>query len=292
MRENINIKNIKLVAKSEYIRWLATPKMLLLAAVFLPLRDLVVSPLLMASAEMDSPLNMLEPCIATLNSWTGTLLLSLVYLFLLSPFPTTDGNMMFYIARMGRRNWILGEMLFQVSGVLTYGIITSLVTVLQVFQRSFIANGWSLVVTEYDEHFRTEGGAKISGIIPPNLYFQMAPYQAFLLSFALFSLFLLFCGMLFLAGCLYQKRLLFFFVQVVHITVGCGMILLDGTAMWFFPVAHSLLLRHYSSYFRKYVFSPWLSLALFGAVLAATGIIIYRKAGKVNLDITGGGVFS
>ena len=95
MKGKMNLANIFLVAKREYMKWLVNPKMILLAVVFLPMRDVVIIPLLQASAKMQSPINMLEPCISILNNWMGLLLLSLVYIILMSPFPTLDGNMFF-----------------------------------------------------------------------------------------------------------------------------------------------------------------------------------------------------
>ena len=293
MSKRINGKSILLVAKSEYIKWFVNPKMILLVVAFLPMRDMVVTPMLRASAQMGSPVNALEPCIATISNWMGMLLFTLVYLLLMSSFPTADGNMLFYIARMGRRNWILGEMLFQFMSAFTYCIFTTLVTAAQVFEHSFFSNGWSLVVTDFDELYgNAEGGLKMRAILPPNLFFQMSPYKAYLLTFGLFFAFLLLCGMLFLTGCLYQKRLLFFFIQVLHISAGCGLILLYNQGMWFFPVSHSLLIYHYHAYFRQYVFPPWLSLVLFGTVLLVIGIVMYRKAGKVNIDLIGGDLLS
>lgn len=291
MNKKIHGKSILLVARSEYVRWLVNPKIILLAVVFLPMRDLVVTPMLRASGQMASPINGLEPCIAMFNNWVGVLLLALVYMILISSFPTMDGNMLFYIARMGRRNWILGEMLFQCMSVLTYSLIATLGTLVQVVKQSFFSNGWSLVVTDYDELYGgVMEGLRMKGIIQPNLYFQMTPFRAYFFSVGLFSLFLLFCGMLFVVGCLYHKRLLFFFLQVSHISIGCGVMVLLNPVMWLFPVSHSFLCAHYQGYFREYIFSPWLSLELFCTVILVIGILMYRRAQKVSLDQIGGDV--
>lgn len=290
MKKKINFKYVMLVAESEYVKWLFHPKMILLAVIFLPMRDSVILPLLRASDRMGSPINLLEPCIATVNSELGLLLMAFVYMILMSSFPTTDGNMLFYIARMGRRNWILGEMLFQCMSVMTYSVVITIVTMLQVCDKAFLVNGWSLVVTDYDTVYGVEAGARIGQIVQPNLFFQMTPFRAYLVSFGLVSLFLMLCGMLFLVGCLYQKRLLFFFVQVLHISIGCGMMLVSSMGMWLFPVSHSFLACHYRKYFRKYVFSPELSLLLFLMVLLILGILAYRKARKASIDMIGGDV--
>ncbi len=288
--KNIQIKNIALTAGSEYMRWLGNPKILLLAVVVLPMRDVVIMPMLEAAEKMDSPVNLLEPCIAVANSWLGLLLMALIYMIFMSSFPTMDGNMLFYMARMGRKNWMLGEMLFQVLAVVTFNSIIIAVSMGQAAKDTFLANGWSLAVTDYDGLYGAVGGFKMAEIIPPNLYFQMSPVMAFLLSYALLSLFLLLCGFIFLAGCLYQKRLLLFLLQVLHITVGCGLILIRSQGMWLFPVSHSMLACHYRKYFREYMFDPWWSLALFILAVLLLMSIMYRKAGNVSLDMIGGDV--
>lgn len=289
-----DIKCIALVAGREYVRWLVNPKMVVLAAVLLPVRDMAVVPLIRASAEMGSPLGGLESSIAVMNSWMCILLLALTYMFLMSAFPTADGNVLFYVSRMGRGNWIRGQMLFQLMCAVSYSLFVTLTAAAQTFTRSFAANGWSLVVTDYDRLYREEGSIRImvGDLIRPNLYFQMPPVKAYVLTAVLFTLFLMFCGMSFLIGCLYRKRVLFFLLQAVHIVLGCGMVLLRSRGMWFFPLAHAMLSFHYQKYLRRYEFSPWLSLVLFGTALLAAGGVAYRKAKRVSLDMIGGDVQS
>lgn len=291
--KEINGHGIVLVAGSEYVRWLVNPKMAVFAAIFLPVRDLVVSPMLQASEKMGSPLGILESSITSMNSWLGVILFTLTYLLLVSSFPTMNGNVLFYIARMGRKNWILGEILFHMLSAVTYSLFVTLVSVAQTAERSFCANGWSLVVTDYDMIYGQEERIEtMKGLIPPNLYFQMTPVKAYLLSFGLLTLFFVLSGLLFLAGCMYQKRGLFFMLQVLHIVLGCGMVLLGSPGMWGFPLAHALLSLHYQEYFRTYEFSPWLSLALFTGMLAVIGILIYRRVKKIDLDLIGGDVLT
>lgn len=292
-RKKINGRGIVLVAGSEFVRWLVNPKMFVFAVIFLPLRDLVVVPVLQASEKMGSPLGILESSIASMNSWLGVILLTLTYLLLISSFPTVDGNVLFYIARMGRRNWILGEMLFHVMCAVTYSLVITVVTAAQTAGQSFWANGWSLVVTDYDKLFgREEGMVTMGGLIPPNLYFQMTPVKAYLLSACLLTLFFILSGLVFLAGALCGKRVLFFLLQVLHLVPGCVMIMLGSSAMWAFPLAHAMLMFHYQEYMRKYEFSPWLSLLIFGGVLVAAGVLLYRKVRGVSLDQIGGEVSS
>ncbi len=137
----INGRGILLVAGSEYVRWVVNPKMFVFAAIFLPLRDMVVLPMLQASERMGSPLGILEYGIATMNSLLRVVLPTLTYLLLISSFPTLDGNVLFYITRMGRRNWILREMLFHVISAVTYSLLITVVSAAQTAVQSFWANG-------------------------------------------------------------------------------------------------------------------------------------------------------
>ncbi len=286
----LRLGNVLLAARSEYIKWLVSPRLILFAVVFLPLHDTLVSPLLRASERMGSPLNALEPCIVAVNSWMGLLLLGIVYIIMMSPFPTVDGNMRFYIFRMGKRDWILGEMLFQVLAAVTYSLATAAVMAAQALGRSFLANGWSLVVTDFDEQYGVEWGSRIEEILPPNLFFQIPPFRAFLFSYGLFTLFLLLCGMAFVVGCLYQKRLLLFVLQPLHIAVGCILAVVSGTGMWLFPVTHAFLASHYRRYYREYAFPPGLSVILLLAAWLLLAFAMYRKAHRVGLDMIGGEV--
>lgn len=287
-----NLRNIFLVARGEYVRWLMNPRMIMVLVLVILIREQIIVPMMQAAAEMEQPLNGVEPCIAAANSGLILLLLPLVYLVLTSSFPTVDGNILFYIKRMGRGNWIAGEMLFQVFAALTYCVVFIIVTMAQTIRVSYFANGWSIPVTDYDKVLAEAASVRMDLIVPPNLYFQMPPYKAFLLSYVLLFLFLMLCSMFFLTGCLYSKKLIFFLLLVVQIVLGGALYTIEHKGMWFFPVSHAILRTHYRSYFRKYVFSPWLSIAIFAALILVLAVISYRRAKKVNVDMIGGNLLT
>lgn len=288
---NLKIKSILFVAVSEYGKWIKNPRFLMVFAAFVPVHELIVRPMMQAAEEMNQPLNMFEGSIAVANSGLALLVFPLIYLVLIASFPTVDGNMLFYIARMGRRNWILGEMLFQFLAVISYCLLMIGVTAVQTVGISFVADGWSIPVTDYDK-MDSVTGIDMGALIPPNLFYQMPPYKALLWSYLLLALFLLMCSMFFLLGCLYGKKLLFLLIAISQIGLGCGLFVTKSAAMWLLPFSHSVLCIHYQKYFRKYVFSPKLSLLLFVAGLLIIAILAYRKARKVSIDMIGGDVLS
>ncbi len=290
MNMKVNIKNILLVVRSEYVKFLFTPKMILIPVILIPMREWVVIPLIKAAEEMDMPINILEPCIGIFNSWLGVLLMTMVFIILISSFPTVDDNMLFYISRMGRKNWITGELVFLLISGITYWVIIIAGVVVQTAQVSFINNGWSIVITDHDKLYSDISGLKTIGIIPPNLYFQMTPCRAFFHSSGLLLLGILFCAMMFFMGSLYSRKLLFFVITAIQVATGCGFIAIENMGEWLFPISHSMLYLHYNTYFRAYIFPPWISFVIFIAAWTVFAVIIYRKALKVNLDMIGGDI--
>lgn len=286
----MNLKSIFFVAKNEYVTWLCNPKIFLFAAIFVPIREIVIVPLLNAAEKMQQPLGIFESYIATANTGVGVLLFALCYIILMSSFPTVDGNTLFYIARMGKKLWAAGEIVFQCLCAATYSTIIMAASLLQTVNVSYVSNGWSLVVTDYDRLYGEPGVFTMARLIPQNLYCQMAPYKAFFISFGMLTLFFTLCGLTFVIGCIYSRRLLFFFIQIAHISLGCGLMMIQTQIMWLFPVSHAFLKIHYYKYFRKWAFPPGVSLIVLACACIISAAVIYRKAKTVSIDMIGGDV--
>lgn len=285
MRNKESWKQIVSIVRSEYIKWLTNGKLILLAVLAVMIREIVILPILAAADEINQPINVLEPCIAQVNSRVILLLIPLVYLVLIADFPSVDGNTYYLIPRIGRRNWILGELLFQLTSLICYLLFLVVSTMIQVAGHSFFANGWSLVVTDYKAELMGRGAVSMEELVPPNLHFQMAPAGAFCLSYAFVFLFLFLCGQVLLWATLYGKKLIGFWLILSSIAIGIAVCFARIKWMWLFPVCHSILWVHYQDYYREYVFSPWVSLMLFVVFAAVFLFLNVRQAAKVNLDI-------
>lgn len=289
---NLRCKDILFVVKKEYCRWIFNPKMIIYIAILFPIRELIYEPLDMAAGVMNEPIGIFETYIAVANNGVGVLLLALSYMLLMSSFPSMDGNSYYYIPRIGRKAWVIGEIIFQICAGVTYSVITFMLTLIQSATNSFLANGWSMIVTDYDRLYSKNEVAVIGKIIPPNLYFQISPYRAFVLSFILMTLFFIVSGMIFIIGCAYGKRQFFFFANIVYMSMGCGMMLIQNEAMWIFTVCHAFLKLHYQRYFREYCLNPYISLALLCMLIVTCVIILIRSAKNISLDLIGGDVLS
>ena len=56
-----NDRNIFLVASGEYVRWLMNPRMIMLLVLVILIREQIIVSMIQAAAEMEQPLNGVEP---------------------------------------------------------------------------------------------------------------------------------------------------------------------------------------------------------------------------------------
>ena len=77
----LSIKNICLVTKSELIKFIANPRIIMLIVLFLVLREIVAVSIINAADEITQSLCFAEIPIALANSWLGVVLIILTYLY-------------------------------------------------------------------------------------------------------------------------------------------------------------------------------------------------------------------
>lgn len=281
---SISIKKIFSVAKSEYIKWISNGRMFLVVILWVFIKECVIAPVVERSEIMGQPINLLEPFLATGNSGIMVLILPLVYLTLISDFPRVDGNTVLFLPRVGRYNWFLGQLLFAVCSFHTFLLLVMLGSVLPVINRSFFYNGWSLVVTDYEILYPESAGSFASELFPKNLYNQMPPFKAAILTYVLLAAYMMVLAMIMLVFQIWKKKIFGFFVCGGLITFGCAFSAIKSDVQWLFPMAHSVTWKHYSDYYRELVMpigNSVLYFALWIAVLFILGMVFVRN---MNFD--------
>lgn len=187
MAGKISLRKIWAVARTEWLKWVCNPRMIIIPVLTVFIYSYAITPLLERSEKMGEPLNLLEPLIAVGNSGMLTLIIPLVFLTLMSDFPKTDGSSLFFLSRTGRYNWLLGQILFGVMSALTFLAAIYVICTAFLMNRAFLADGWSMVVKRYDLLFPEEAVGFASELVPPNLYNQMTPFSAAIQTFVLLS---------------------------------------------------------------------------------------------------------
>lgn len=241
----LSFYKIRNVASVEYVKWLLNPRLIIFIVLYVFIYDYVIEELLDAAHRMDECIMLLEPFIAMANSGLLIMVIPAVFMVLISDFPKTDGNTMFYIQRVGKANWMLGQMLFGIMSALTYLSAIIFVSFLMVAKDAFAMNTWSPVVTTYVKTFPNESMARVPLLINERLYNNMTPVRAFVITVSLLFLYLIIMELLLLVGFSAGRRIAGMIVSYTVIAVGSSLCGISTKAQWAFPSAHSIAWLHY-----------------------------------------------
>lgn len=248
---NFSLHKILSVAKTEYIKWITNPRMIIVIVMMVFIKSVAIDPLLENSAEMNSPLNMLEPFIAVGNSGLVLLILPIVYMTLMSDFPKVDGNAIFYMIRTGKVNWLIGQILFSISAIITYISAVLIGSILPLFGKAFWANGWSLVTKQYEILFPEKAGGIAAELLPKSLYNQLPPFSAAIQSYILIALYLFALSLIMILFYLFGAKVLGTLTNGAIISIGVALTSIKTSAMWLLPMANTIIWLHHTSYFRE-----------------------------------------
>ena len=169
------------VAKTEYVKWICNPKMMIFLVMMVFIYDMVIKKMVQAAGELHTEIMVLEPFVAVSNSAVLLFIIPGVYLSFMGDFPQIDGNTMFYIQRTGKRNWLFGQFLFSVMASVTFVCATLLGTCVCVVLRCSFQNRWSLVATQYVKYYPERSDSMIANFITGRMYNNLKPVEATLL---------------------------------------------------------------------------------------------------------------
>ena len=256
----MNARKIVLHVRMEYSLWLTNPRMSILLVLLVLIHSMVIQPLAQAGGQIGVRFHLLEPLAALCNSTLILLILPIGFLSLMAGFPRMDRGFLLQLYRVGRLNWVLGELLYLCMAAGTYLGVVLLGTALCSLPYAPITSpGWSAVATDYVNILGESALKSAVGLLPKNLYQQMGPGAAVAGSFLLLFLCLVLMGAILLAASLLRINSLGIAVDAALLLVGAGFVILDSPWMWGFPCAHALIWLHYNPYFRTPVCPLWVS---------------------------------
>ena len=275
------------IACIDLYKWITNPRMVVIAAMLVFVWSFAITPLTNISKEMNSPLNFLEPFIAIFNSRVLCLVTPAVYLFLISDYPKLDRNSMFILHRVKKREWILGQYIFFfISAFIFTGIIFTF-SLLPNCINSFVANGWSLVVTKYGVYNPEKSFSFAATLIKEELFNQMAPYQVALSSFFLNILYMRLLSMILLFFHVFNLRKMGIPIAISIIAIGSALGIFQAQGMWLFPMAHTMIHLHYTKHLKETIVSLQDSFIYFIVIIWIILVICLvqvKKTKFLNID--------
>ena len=282
--KKFNLRQCFACAKTEYIKWVCDARMVILGVLLIFIYNFAILPLLQNAEKMNEPLNMLEPFIAVANSGAVLMIIPLVFMTLIADFPKIDNNTVFYIMRIGRKNWLTGQIIKLVMMAASYLAVIFVGSVVPMLTRGFWYNGWSNVVTNFKNVFPEQSMNFGVQLVPENLYNQLTVFEAAVKSYLLVFAYLMIIGLILLSLSLIKHKTLGF--------VSCGAVIALGTAfcsiktslMWTMPMANSIIWLHFTKYFRVPKVSITFSVVYLVTFVAALIIFCYIMIGRFNYD--------
>lgn len=277
----VNAKTALLCARTDFGKWLCSPRMIILAALSVFVFVFAVKPLCENAEIMGKPLNALEPYIAALNSGSLLLIIPLGFLAVSSDFPVIDASAMFGIIRTGRKSWLLGQLvnlLMMCAGYLAAVFVSS--TFFTAFS-GFWGTKWSDVAlnfsVEYPKYSQNFGAL----LLPQNLYNHLSLPEAAAWSTLFVFVYLLLLGIILLFFTILGKKTAGVVVCGGIIAAGSALCSIKSELMWALPMANSVVWLHFTEFRRKPVYPIWCSWIYFAVifiVLIVLCSIMIRKS--------------
>ena len=172
-------RKIILHARMEYSLWITNPRMSILLVLLVLIHSMVIQPLAQAGGQIGARFHLLEPLAALCNSTLIQLILPIGFLILMAGFPRMERGFLLQLYRVGRLNWVLGELLHLAMAAATYLAVVLAGTMLCSLPYAPTAGpGWSAVATDYTAILEDAALKTVAMLLPKNLYQQMGPGAA------------------------------------------------------------------------------------------------------------------
>lgn len=287
MGERRRLQKIVTVAWGEYVRWIRDPRWILLPVMMVFIQNVCLEPLQDRAAKYGAAMCMWEPFAALGNSGVLIMVLPAVFLVLMSDFPRLDGNGLFFLQRSGRKNWLLGQILFAVMSAVTY---LGAVLASTIFLSAWKGNSrleWSESTRFYRAVFPEETDTFAAQLLPPNLYNQITLPKSILYTLSLVFLYLFLLALILLFSKLVGKQAFGMISCVAVMGAGLATCTVHGKVMWLFPTANAIIWLHFTEIQKKPVWPIGYSYLYFGAIIL---ILIMLSFGILKkYDFTGNG---
>ena len=276
------------VAKSEFIKWITNPRIIIAGVLIVFIRSFAVLPMLEQSEKYGEPLNVMEPFIAAGNSGMLALFLPLVFLLLISDFPIMGGNTIFFINRTGKLNWFLGQIVFILISIFVY--IGTILLSCMVMSKGTFSTEWSNVITKFNAAFPDEAGGFVSKLIPSNLYNQIPILNAVIGTVLLIAMYLLTLALILSLMKMLYLRGAGLLSALTVIVLGAASCSLKINVMWIFPTANTLMWLHYKEILKEPITpveNSFLYFLILIAVLFIANLFVLRNLQFINIEQDG-----
>lgn len=239
------------IAKNEYVKWITNPKIIIVLVMFIFTYDYVVKELINAATKMGEKLQIFEGFIGISNSQLLLMIIPIVFVGIMGDFPRVDGNSMFYIHRVGKINWLLGQILFAAMASATYILTIFAFSTLIFAGKCYLSDYWSEVTTKYYLFSPTDYKGIVANLTTGRLYNNMTPVKATLNIIGLMFLLLMLISLMLLVGFIFKARIAGIVVTTSILCIGNVLAYIEKGIRWVFPTSHAIMEIHFDKIYKE-----------------------------------------
>lgn len=208
------------------------------------------------------------------------LAIPLVFMILLSGFPSKQSYNYFSLIRISRLQWLLGELVFVVSSAIGYMLILGAGLVIYMGKYIQFDNQWSSYMLHYHEQFPDVFEASQNYFLDASMMTHGKPMSVFIHSILL-MLFMLVCvALIQITFSLLRKKYLGMLLTVGITLASALSHYSTGVLKWIFPMTHTNYGAHFEGIREKNYMGLEMSYLYFGIILIlliAADLILVKK---------------
>lgn len=250
------VRQMLWVSRVEFRKFLNLKILIVMLFSFLFLGEEITGKMLQISAETGLQLGFAEPLLLVMSQSFYAMIVPLTFTVLLSDFPDRDSGSVFIMARIQRRIWLGGQLIFALLAGLFYLCFLFAGNLIWMHKAGIFTLEWSPYML--DTAWKFPEIFSVNGVY----FFQSAtltqgtPVRVFLTSiFFMMFYFLTVSQVLCIFKMLRWKRMGLFVNMAVSVFGAVAVSYVDKIK-WFFPLAHTI----YGLHFREFFAEPEMSL--------------------------------
>lgn len=136
-------RQVWLTALANFRRWRRNPQIILSFCIGFIICYMLSDKVLAFAGRHNTALQILEPFIWTFGDAMSILLISLPLLLLFSDMPNLKNDVPFFLVRINRRLWLLGQILYMIMATIFFMVFILASTCLLAGYKGYTANMWS-----------------------------------------------------------------------------------------------------------------------------------------------------
>lgn len=141
--KRVNLVQVLTVAKYNYRQWRGNPRIIITFALAFIMCFLLSDKAVRFASEMETSMQIVEAFIWTFGDSNSILLISLLLVLLFADMPFLGAGVPYYLVRIKRTTWLLGQFLYIFSATFIYMLFILVSTSAVCMSQSFIGNQWS-----------------------------------------------------------------------------------------------------------------------------------------------------